>query len=107
MKKKLIFGLFMILFAVVSASNAQDVCIRDSFFPEFGNCGYDVQDYNLNMVWKYDGDNWDVSEVLTFISEWDTDELWFDFIDNYEITSLTIDGREAEFDRQDTKLIVH
>lgn len=107
MKKKMIFVLSLVLLSVVSVSSAQDNCIRDSFFPDYGNCGYDVQDYNLNIAWKLDGDHWDVSEVLTFISEWDTDELWFDFIDTYEITSLTIDGQEAAYDRQDTKLIVH
>ena len=107
MKKYLIVVMFLILLAVVSVSSAQDTCIRDSFFPDYGNCGYDVQDYNLNMAWKLDGDQWDVSEVLTFVSEWDTDELWFDFIDSYEITSLMIDGQEAEYDRQDNKLIVH
>ena len=107
MKKYLIVVMYLILLAVVSVSSAQDTCTRDSFFPDYGNCGYDVQDYNLNMAWKLDGDHWDVSEVLTFISEWDTDELWFDFIDSYEITSLTIDGQEADYDRQNNKLIVH
>ena len=107
MKKNLIAVVFMVLLAVVSASSAQETCVRDSFFPDYGNCGYDVQDYNLNMAWQFDGDRWVVSEVLTFISEWDTDELWFDFIDSYEITLLTIDGQEAEYDRQESKLIVH
>lgn len=107
MKKNLNIVFLIIFHALVSASSAQNTCIHDSFFPDYGNCGYDVQDYNLNMTWKLDGDHWDVSEVLTFISEWDTDELWFDFTDSYEITSLSIDGQEAKFDRQESKLIVH
>lgn len=106
MKKYFVLLMMIAVLITAFAASAQEVCTRDSFFPNFGNCGYDVQDYNLNMAWKLDGDHWDVSEVLTFISEWDTDELSFDFSDQYEITSLTIDGQVVDYDRQNTKLIV-
>ena len=105
-----IFKVFSVILAAmllfVSAAGAQESCTRDSILPEAGNCGYDVQDYQLNMTWELDGDHWDVTEVITFTSEWDTDELWFDFTDTYEITSLTIDGTKAAYERKPKKLIV-
>lgn len=109
MTKRIVFWVLSVLcgLLLVSAVNGQDVCIRDSVFPDAGNCGYDVQDYQLDMSWNLEGDTWDVTEVITFISEWDTDELRFDFTDSYEITDLSIDGNAAEYDREGTKLTVH
>ena len=99
--------LFLLLPLVVSSASAQDVCVRDTFFPAAGNCGYDVQDYQLTMNWTLENDHWDVSEVVTFVSEWDTDELQFDFTDSLEITALSIDGAAVDYDREKTKLTVH
>ena len=107
MKKSLFVLLFAMMLLIVLSASAQDVCVRDSFFPDAGNCGYDVQDYQMDIAWNLEGDTWDVSEVLTFISEWDTDELWFDFTDEYEVSALSINGIDADYDRQETKLIVH
>lgn len=106
MKKRcfLLALLLSILFASVSA--AQNECTRDSIFSEVGNCGYDVSDYRLDMEWKPEGDLWYVEETVTFRSEWDTDELSFDFIEGYEITSLTIDGDPAGYEQTENKLIV-
>ena len=107
MKKSLFVLLFAMMLLIVLSASGQDVCVRDSFFPDAGNCGYDVQDYQMDIAWNLEGDTWDVSEALTFISEWDTDELWFDFTDEYEISALSINGINADYDRQETKLIVH
>ncbi len=107
MVKKILY-LFIILFAVPSVYSAGikdgHRCTRDTFFPSAGNCGYDVLDYLLKMAWTPDGDHWDVTEVITFISEWDTNMLWFDFIDAYDITELSVNGTVVEYDRKDTKL---
>lgn len=98
---------FIALLLAAAAVGAQDVCVRDTFFPDAGNCGYDVENYRLDMVWNIEGDRWAVDEVITFVSEWDTDELWFDFNDKLEITALAVDGQDVSYDRQDTKLIVY
>ncbi len=97
--RKIIMILISALFLIPAAAWAQpEVCTRDSFFPEAGNCGYDVSDYKLDMKWDVSGDLWDVMEDMTFTSEWDTDELHFDFTDSYEIYGMTIDGIAVDFD---------
>ena len=106
MKKICLFlSIFLSMF-YASAAAAQNECVRDSLFPGVGNCGYDVSDYDLNMEWKQEGDLWYVEETITFLSEWDTDELSFDFIKGYEITSLKIDGDPAGYEQTENKLIV-
>ena len=95
-----ILQLYFILSMLIpcSAVTAKDqACTRDSFFPDAGNCGYDVSDYTLEMTWDADGDLWDVVEDMTFTVEWDTDELHFDFTDSYEFYGLTIDGIAVDF----------
>ena len=104
MKKICLFlSIFLNMF-FASAAAAQNECVRDSLFPEAGNCGYDILDYGLNMEWKQEGDLWYVEETITFLSEWDTDELSFDFIEGYEITSLKIDNVDAEYEQTENKL---
>lgn len=104
--KRIIFTLFF-FFMYAAASAQSTVCTRDSFFPNAGNCGYDVSDYRLDMTWDADGDLWDVMEDITFTSEWDTDELHFDFTDSYEIYGMTIDGTAVYFDLKDQDLTIH
>lgn len=106
MKKSLMMVCLM-LFLLSAAAGAQDVCVRDTVFPDAGNCGYDAEDYQLDMAWDIDGDSWAVKEVLTFTSEWDTDELRFDFTDALAITELAVNGDPVEFEREKTKLAVH
>lgn len=97
--------LFLLLSAVLLPAYAQE-CTRDSFFPEAGNCGYDVSDYRLDMTWDVNGDQWDVMEDITFTAEWDIDELHFDFTNSYEIYGLTIDGAAVDFELKDRDLTV-
>ena len=105
MKKALVWVIFL-LAAVLLPADAQE-CTRDSFFPNAGNCGYDVSDYRLDMTWDADGDLWDVVEDITFTAEWDINELHFDFTDSYEFYGLTIDGVAVDFELQDQDLTVY
>lgn len=103
------FIALVLLFLFISAACAQGedmVCTRDSFFPEAGNCGYDVSDYRLDMIWDVNGDSWDVIEDMTFTAEWDTDELHFDFTDAYEIYGMTIDGVAVDFTLKEEDLTI-
>ncbi len=106
MKRDLLILMLAVLLRIVFPASAQDSCEPDRFFPDAGNCGYDVKDYQLDMAWTLEGDTWDVRETVTFVSEWDTDELRFDFSDVYQIAELTIDGSPAEYSREETKLAV-
>ena len=107
MKKVWIFLSILLNLLLVQVSAAQNECKKDSVFPQVGNCGYNVSNYDLDMTWKPEGDWWDVRETITVTSEWDTDELIFDFAAGYEITSLTVDGASAKYEYDGDKLIVH
>ena len=104
--KKFILSLLMAFLFLSSAAAQEDACTRDSFFPEAGNCGYDVSDYSLAMTWDVNGDMWDVIEDITFTAEWDTDEFHFDFTDTYEIYGLTIGGTAVDFDLKEQDLTI-
>ena len=95
----------MLLSVVLLPADAHE-CTRDSFFPDAGNCGYDVSDYRLDMTWDVRGDLWDVVEDMTFTAEWDTEELHFDFTDSYEFYGLTIDGVAVDFEMKDRDLTI-
>lgn len=103
--KRFQFLLSLLLSVILLPADARE-CTRDSFFPDAGNCGYDVSDYRLDMTWEAEGDLWEVAEDITFTAEWDVDELHFDFTDRYEIFRLTIDGAAAEFELKDRDLTV-
>ena len=106
MRKAFLLCVLAVILITSSASAQQAACTRDSFFPEAGNCGYDVSDYKLDMTWDVNGDRWDVVEDITFTSEWDTDELHFDFTDSYEIYGMTIDGVAVDFTLKEGDLTI-
>ena len=105
MKKGICF-VFAVLALICTVPAFAQECTRDSFFPNAGNCGYDVSDYQLDMTWDVDGDLWDVSEGITFTAEWDIDELHFDFTDAYVIRELTVNGIPADHEQNGNDLTV-
>lgn len=105
MRKTALFTLFclMLFFAPVFAEE-EKVCVRDSFFPENGNCGYDVERYDLRFTWTAEDDRWQGDETITLFSEWDQDELRLDFDEAMTITELTVNGSPAPFALKGSKL---
>lgn len=88
------------------SQNEGDTCTKDSFFPDAGNCGYDVQHYDLNFSWDDQTNIWTGDETITLISEWDMTELYLDFSSAYVINKLDIDGVDAPFESKDSNLII-
>ncbi|MFN8380381.1 MAG: M1 family metallopeptidase [Anaerolineales bacterium] len=78
--------------------------MEDSLYPEFGNGGYDTQTYTLDIT-VHDISTSDL-EAVTTITAVATQELSrfnLDFI-GFDITSITVNDKEAEFARQGQEL---
>ncbi len=78
----------------------------DSLYPNLGNGGYDVQHYTLDLIVN----DVTTSELVgkTTIEAQATQDLSsfnLDFV-GFEITSLTVDGQPAEFERNRQELVV-
>ena len=83
-----------------------EVCERDSFLPESGNCGYDVAKYIIDASWDDATNIWSVRESIELTSEWDTDEIALDLTNAYTVSAVTLDDAPAEYVHEGDKLTV-
>ncbi len=83
-----------------------EVCERDSFLPESGNCGYDVAKYIIDASWDDATNIWSVRESIELTSEWDTDEIALDLTNAYTVAAVTLDDAPAEYVHEGDKLTV-
>ena len=105
MRKISLFAILcLMLFFMPVFAEEEKVCARDTFFPESGNCGYDVERYDLHFTWTAENDRWQGDEMITLLSEWDADELRLDFDEAMTIMELTIDGAPVPFELKGSKL---
>jgi aminopeptidase N len=80
--------------------------LGDSLYPHLGNGGYDVQNYTLDITVN-DVETSDL-EGKTVVEAQATENLSsfnFDFI-GFEITSMTVNGQPAEFERSRQELTI-
>ncbi|MCC7118279.1 MAG: M1 family metallopeptidase [Anaerolineales bacterium] len=87
-------------------SNAGSPGLDDSLYPNFGNGGYNVQSYQLNITVNNVATS-DLSAITT-ISATATQDLSsfnLDFI-GFEITSVTVNAEPAEFERAGQELTI-
>ena len=80
---------------------------EDSVYPDAGDPLVDALHYDLSLAWTPETDTLVATERLTFRATADAAEVPLDFDDALDITSLTIDGEEATYDRADKDLVVH
>nr|MDQ3007876.1 hypothetical protein [Chloroflexota bacterium] len=80
--------------------------LDDSLFPEFGNGGYDVQHYTLDITVN-DISTSDLTATTTIAAKATQDLSSFnlDFI-GFEISSITINEQPADFDRDGQELTI-
>ena len=80
--------------------------LNDSLFPEFGNGGYDVQHYTLDITVN-DVSTSDLTATTTIAAKATQDLSTFnlDFI-GFEISSITINEQPADFERDGQELTV-
>jgi aminopeptidase N len=77
----------------------------DPYFPTLGNAGYDVEHYTLDL--DYDPGTDVLGGTATIAAEaTEALELFHLDLAGMEVASVTVDGAEAEFDRDNAELIV-
>jgi aminopeptidase N len=79
--------------------------IGDSYYPELGNTGYDVEHYLLDLVFDPDSLTLTGLASITAAATSDLDTFNLDFI-GFEIQELTVDGAPADFARSAEELTI-
>jgi len=103
-KRLLIVWLLLLSSVVVSAQTEDDSGVGDSIFPTEGNSGYDVQHYNLDIVW--DGEESIVASAeIQLIPTENLTDFHLDF-HGLNIDNITVNGVVATFDREGDELII-
>lgn len=89
----------LMLFFVVpgTAQTEAEVCTPDSFFPEAGNCGYEIEHYEIDFEWDQPSNllSGDVTLTVNFTD--DLELLSLDFSNKNVVDEVSVNGLPAEF----------
>ncbi len=77
--------------------------IGDSYYPDLGNAGYDVQHVQLSLKLDPAVPSIEGTSVLTAVATDDLDSFTLDF-DNLEVADVTVDGMAAVFEHVEGEL---
>ncbi|MEW9528035.1 M1 family metallopeptidase [Microbispora sp. NPDC049125] len=77
----------------------------DPYFPDQGNGGYDVKHYDIAFAYDPATKNMDATTTITAAATQDMDRFDLDFR-GPDISSLTVNGHKASFERDGQELIV-
>ncbi|MEP6986296.1 MAG: M1 family metallopeptidase [Chloroflexota bacterium] len=110
MAKRSLFILMCIFSLTMGITSAQDAQpgadgVGDKLYPLSGNGGYDVQQYDLQLKWNNQTGTIDAQTTIKSIATQDLSAFNLDFI-GFDITKLTVDGKDAKFSRKDSELTV-
>ncbi len=107
MRKYAILLLCIVVFSGLSIAQnpITQSSLGDSYFPELGNGGYDVQHYHLEITPDFEVEALDATVVILMEATQDLPELNLDFW-GFEITELTIDRVPVEFRRDGIELTI-
>ena len=112
MKKKTFLIIILVVSAILGATmdglaaEEKTVCAKDSFFPEEGNCGYDVLSYDINLVWDQAPDRINSDVKIALETLWDMDSLSLDFKDVLQTAWVSVDGIPASFTHENNNLTI-
>ncbi|MDI3409102.1 M1 family metallopeptidase [Streptomyces sp. B-S-A6] len=79
--------------------------LRDPYFPDLGNGGYDVEHYALALDYDPDTRRLDGEAVITARATQDLSAFNLD-LRGLQVASVTVEGRAARFNRQRSELTV-
>lgn len=105
-KPGILLALILAVLALAGPASAYDNlgCRADSLFPENGNCGYDVQSYDIVFDWD-DATNLLKGDVtITVKALTDLSELKLDFATQHAVSDVTIDDASIPFQHKDNNL---
>jgi len=100
---------FLILVILVIAlpvfAQSGEPGVGDSLYPGFGNGGYDVSHYTLDLTVDPDANTIDGRAVIDATATQDLSSFNLDLI-GFEIGSLTVNGAPADFSREGQELTI-
>lgn len=108
---RLIVALIATLFlfaALLTPTHAHDnvTCAADSFFPEEGNCGYDMQQIDITFDWDADTNLLKGDVTLTVSPHADGESLELDFSNKHQISELLVDELPASYRHENNNIIL-
>jgi len=77
----------------------------DPYFPQMGNGGYDVLDYNIDLTVDPAAGPVDGTALVRAAATQDLDSFDLDFV-GLQVKSVQVDGRAARFERKGQELII-
>ena len=84
---------------------ASQESIGDPTYPGLGNAGYDVQHYDIDLVWRPESGEIGVVTEVEAIATDDLAEYNLDF-HGFDIERLAVDGVETTFERSEDELVI-
>jgi aminopeptidase N len=84
---------------------ASQESIGDPTYPGLGNAGYDVQHYDIDLVWRPESGEIGVVTEIEAIATDDLAEYNLDF-HGFDIERLAVDGVETTFERSEDELVI-
>ena len=105
----LLLILFYPFFSLINAeaNTSEDACAPDSFFPESGNCGYEVEHYDISFDWD-DQTNILTGDVQLKINvQQELTDLPLDFSSHFNVHEISVDGIITSFSQDQDNLKVH
>ena len=85
--------------------DATQASIGDPTYPGLGNAGYDVQHYDIDLVWQPEPGAIGVVTTVEAIASTDLAEFNLDFR-GFDIERLAVDGAPASFERRENELVI-
>ncbi|MBZ0305704.1 MAG: hypothetical protein K8I82_06515, partial [Anaerolineae bacterium] len=98
--------IFLFLMGTVSAQDSGSPGVGDSLYPNFGNGGYDVKNYTLDLT--VDMPSGEITFGLVTIDAvalQDLSSFNLDFI-GFDLTTITVNDEEANFSRDGQELTI-
>ena len=81
------------------------ITLNDPFVDDFGNGGYDVRTYELELDWFPDTQTLDGVTTIRALATQDLTEFNLDLV-GFDVTAVQIDGEDADFRRDESELTV-
>ncbi|MCP4222273.1 MAG: M1 family metallopeptidase, partial [Actinomycetia bacterium] len=79
--------------------------LGDPYYPGLGNAGYDVDRYILDLDWDPETTTLDGIVTIEAVTTQDLSRFNLD-LSGMEVRSVTVDGTEAQFEREESELTV-
>lgn len=77
----------------------------DRYYPSFGNGGYDVETYDLDLIWDHEERTIDAKATIVLTATQRLSRFNFDLV-GFDVTFISVDGAEAGYARDGRELLI-